>query len=144
MANIGEEKILNIARVVHGATRAYGNLFGKMWEPSWEEASGWHRAAVIVGVKAVVSGNANSPEELHAAHARAALGSAGPFADLSIEQRRRTALFRAIVLALVDGPCDGDCHDPGCPLDGQHACHLDTCMSEFGVPRGELQDRSCH
>jgi hypothetical protein len=147
MANIGEGQILDIARVVHGATRAYGNLFGKMWEPSWDEASGWHRAAVIAGVKAVVSGEANSPEELHAARTRAALDTAGPFADLSIEQRRRTALFRAIVLALVDGPCEGDCHDPGCSLDDRHACHLETCLSEFGVPRAEhqdLQDRSCH
>jgi hypothetical protein len=144
MAIIGEERILEIARVVHGATRVYGNLFGEMGVPSWEEASSWHRAVVIAGVKAVVSGDANSPEELHATCARIEPGNRRPFEALSRQQRRRTALFRAIVVALVDGPCQGDCHDPSCPDTDTHRCHLETCLSEFGVPRTELYARSGH
>jgi hypothetical protein len=144
MAPIGEERILEIARVVHGATRIYGNLFGELCEPTWEEASGWHRAVVIAGVKAIISGDANAPEELHATRARIELGARRPFEALSVQQRRQTALFRAVVLALVDGPCEGDCHDPGCPVPDTHRCHLETCLSEFGVPRAELAARLSH
>ena len=56
--------------------------------------------------------------------------------DLPIAQRRKVLLFRATVLALVDGPCTGLCHDEKCRIIEDHACHLDTCLSRFGIPPG--------
>ena len=42
-------------------------------------------------------------------------------------------LFRATVLALVDGPCTGLCHDEKCRIIEDHPCHLETCLSRFGI-----------
>jgi hypothetical protein len=134
MANISEDRLLDIARVVYGATRIYGHFSGEAWQPSWKEASGSERAAVIAGVKAVISGTASAPEALHAARVGAHLGTAPPIEALSVEERQKTDLFRAVVMALVDGPCDNDCHDRACLKPSLHRCHLDTCLSEFGVP----------
>jgi hypothetical protein len=69
-----------------------------------------------------------------------ALEPAAPgYRELTLEQRRKILLFRAVVLALVDGPCNGFCHDEKCPNLEDHECHLDTCMSRYGIPPGLLQ-----
>lgn len=139
MSNVTEDTIVCIARVAHGATRIYRHFSGEMWQPPWEEASDSERAEAIACVKAVVSGNANSPEELHAVRLGARLGNASAFTALSHEERRTTELFRAIVVALVDGPCGNACHDSCCSDEAPHGCHLDTCLSEFGIPPDEIQ-----
>jgi hypothetical protein len=130
---ISQDRIREIARLVHGAIRIHGHYSGEMWQPSWKEASDGDRAAAIAGVKAVVSGNANSPEALHAARMSGHLGTTRSIEALSAEERQKSELFRAIVVALVDGPCEKDCHDRGCRKPSLHCCHLDTCLSEFGI-----------
>jgi hypothetical protein len=55
---------------------------------------------------------------------------------LGLDERRKVLLFRAVVLAVIDGPCNGFCHDDKCASLEDHDCHLDTCLSKFGVPPG--------
>jgi hypothetical protein len=133
-----------IARVAYEAERVYSRALGERVQPEWEDASGQERSDAIAGVEAVLSGEARSGEHLHEAWARraAAFPSLELFApgyrELDLEQRRKILLFRAVVLALVDGPCNGFCHDDKCRNLDDHTCHLDTCMSKFGVPPGLL------
>jgi hypothetical protein len=131
-----------IARVAYEATRAYSSLLGHAARPDWAAASPRQRRDVLLGVKAVLSGEARSGAHLHALWmasraARLAQAARVPrYADIDIVERRRILLFRAVVLALVDGPCSGYCHDADCPTVDDHDCHLDTCVSRFGVPPG--------
>ena len=95
-------------------------------------------------MEAVLCGAATNGARLHDVWRRrqtAPLDSAGAmfkgdYHNLPIEQRRKVLLFRAIVLALIDGPCTGLCHDEKCQIVEDHACHLDTCLSRFGIPPG--------
>jgi hypothetical protein len=142
-------KAAAIARVAYEAERAYATALGEGPAPRWEEVSRQEQAAVIAGVEAVLSGQARSGAHLHDAWARqgAAFPTAEPLAstydELTLAQRRKVLLFRAVVLALVDGPCNGFCHDDKCSNLEDHECHLDTCMSRFGIPPGLLRaDRS--
>ncbi len=134
-----------LARVAYEAGRAYAHALGNDEQPSWEQASPRQRMQAMVGVKAVLSGEARSGAHLHAAWTRRApLGRpetrARGYDQLELEERRRVLLFRAVVLAMVDGPCNGLCHDDKCANLEDHDCHLDTCMSRFGVPPGRWPD----
>jgi hypothetical protein len=130
-----------LARVAYEAGRAYAHSLGNDDQPSWEQASPRQRMQAMVGVQAVLSGEARSGAHLHAAWTgRAPLGPfealARGYEQLELQERRRVLLFRAVVLAMVDGPCNGFCHDDKCANPEDHDCHLDTCMSRFGVPPG--------
>jgi hypothetical protein len=131
-----------IARVAYEATRAYSSLLGHVARPDWPVASPRQRRDALLGVQAVLSGEARSGALLHelwikTRAGRPAEGSvAQRYAELAITERRRILLFRAVVLALVDGPCSGYSHDQDCPTLDDHDCHLDTCVSRFGIPPG--------
>jgi hypothetical protein len=131
-----------IAHLAYEARRAYALALGEEAPPMWEQATLPERSEAIAGVEAVLSGEARSGAHLHDTWARRAadeptLELAVPrYGDLELEQRRKILLFRAVVLALVDGPCNGFCHDDKCANLEDHDCHLDTCMSRFGVPPG--------
>jgi hypothetical protein len=132
---------LAIARVAYEARRAYARALGEEEPPTWEVATPRQRMEAMLGVQAVLSGEARSGRHLHEALARSSAPvtvarSAPRYEQLAIEQRRKILLFRAVALALVDGPCDGFCHDEKCGDMEDHACHLDTCMSRYGVPPG--------
>jgi hypothetical protein len=91
------------------------------------------QSEAIAGAEAVLSGEARSGAHLHDALSRRVEPG---YDQLGLDQRRKVLLFRAVVLALIDGPCNGFCHDEHCPILEDHDCHLDTCMSKFGVPPG--------
>jgi hypothetical protein len=134
-----------IARVAYEAERVYANALGEDPAPRWEEASRQEQVAVIAGVEAVLSGEARSGAHLHEAWGRQGtlfpeLEPVAPsYDELTLEQRRKLLLFRAVVVALVDGPCNGFCHDEKCGNLEDHDCHLDTCMSKFGIPPGLMR-----
>lgn len=134
-----------IARVAYEAERVYASALGEGPTAGWEDASREEQVAAIAGVEAVLSGEARSGAHLHEAWARqgAMFPTLEPLAPsydaLSLAQRRKLLLFRAVVLALVDGPCNGFCHDDKCGDLEDHDCHLDTCMSKFGIPPGLLR-----
>jgi hypothetical protein len=133
---------IGIARVAYEARRAYALALGEPVPPEWEEAPPGVQSEAIAGAEAVLSGEARSGAHLHDALARRVedfprVGLFSPGYDqLGLDQRRKVLLFRAVVLALIDGPCNGFCHDEQCPNLEDHDCHLDTCMSKFGVPPG--------
>ena len=134
-----------IARIAYEARRIYARALGEQGLPDWEEASPQQREEALAGVEAVLCGAASSGARLHdiwTRHSHShALDSPSAmlqvdYQTLPIEQRRKVLLFRATVLALVDGPCPGLCHDEKCQIIEDHACHLDTCLSRFGIPPG--------
>ena len=134
-----------MARVAYEARRVYATALGEGEPPKWEHASPRQRMEAMAGVRAVLSGEARSGEHLHEALSkrvsRPPFGVLTPGYDqLGVAERRKLLLFRAVVLALIDGPCNGFCHDDKCPNLDDHECHLDTCMSRFGVPPGLWQD----
>lgn len=132
-----------IARIAYEARRVYARALGEYGLPDWDEASPQEREEALAGVEAVLCGAASSGARLHEVWTRQMkpLDSPGAmfkvdYHDLPIEQRRKVLLFRATVLALIDGPCTGLCHDEKCQIIEDHACHLDTCLSRFGIPPG--------
>jgi hypothetical protein len=131
-----------IARVAYEARRVYARALGERALPDWDEAPVELRQEVLLGVEAVLRGTASTGARLHdvLTHANPLDSPGGLFKvdyhDLPIEQRRKVLLFRATVLALVDGPCTGLCHDEKCRIIEDHACHLDTCLSRFGIQPG--------
>lgn len=106
----------DIARVCHDANRAWQIATADPApSPSWDDAPEWQRNSAVDGVRQALAGA--SPEELHLAwydFKRADGWSHGEvkdadakthpclvaYADLPEEQRRKDALFGAIVSAL--------------------------------------------
>ena len=133
-----QDQVLRITRVVRAATVTFGSCFGGAQPPDNREGSrDLADRAIERAVRAILSGTANSSAELSAVLADGDRQASRPYERLSGEERREHALIRAIVVALIDGPCADDCHDPGCEGTRPHPCHLETCMSEFGVPDSE-------
>jgi hypothetical protein len=106
----------SIARVCHDANRAWQIATGDPApSPPWDDAPQWQRDSAVDGVRQALAGA--SPEELHEAWCdfkradgwtHGAAKDAGAkthpclvaYADLPEEQRRKDALFGAIVSAL--------------------------------------------
>jgi hypothetical protein len=132
-----------LARVAYEARRVYARSLGEDGLPDWDAASPQLRQEALLGVEAVLCGAASSGERLHDAWARRTRRLDLPgalfkvdYRDLSLPERRKLLLFRATVLAMIDGPCTGLCHDEKCTTVDDHACHLDTCLSRFGILPG--------
>jgi hypothetical protein len=109
--------IAAVAKVTHEVNRAYCQALGDDSQASWESAPTWQRDSAIAGVRAVLDGSANTPEEQHerwAAHKLAdgwvygeikdADAKTHPclvaYSDLPPAQRAKGFLFRAVVEAL--------------------------------------------
>jgi hypothetical protein len=123
-----------LARIAHETIRAYGAETGGPPGPSWEVAPEDERRDTILGVEVVLDGRARSGRSFHEAWVRRLDGPNPPYEDLSADRRRQLLLFRSVVLALIDGPCNGLCHDERCDDLDDHVCHLENCLSTYGVP----------
>lgn len=106
----------DIARVCHDANRAWQQATGDpAVSPPWDDAPEWQRESAVAGVRQALNGA--TPEELHeawCAHKMADGWTYGevkaaaarthpclvPYAELPDEQRRKDALFAAILAAL--------------------------------------------
>jgi hypothetical protein len=137
----------DIARVAYEARRLYALALREPPPPPWDEAPPGLQSEAILGAEAVLTGAARCGAHLHDAWTRRPGPDPVPrlapgYEQLDLDQRRKVLLFRAVVLAMVDGPCNGFCHDERCSNLEDHACHLDTCMSRFGVPPGVWQARA--
>lgn len=117
LACMTTNRIENIARVCHEANRAYCLSIGDASQVPWADAPEWQRASAVKGVEFNIE-NPDAPES--AVHdswleeKRAAGWKHGPvkdaekkehpcfvpYAELPDEQRRKDALFKAIVGAL--------------------------------------------
>jgi len=123
-----------LARIAHEAIRAYGRELGGPPPPPWDVATEHQRRDTILGVEVVLEGRAGSGRSFHEAWARRQDGPTPPYEDLTADRRRQLLLFRSVVLALVDGPCNGLCHDEACDDLDDHRCHLENCLSTYGIP----------
>ena len=109
-----------IAKVCHDANRAYCETLGDFTQLPWEEAPAWQRVSAIKGVEFSLAHPAAPPSASHDSwleEKRATGWSWGPVKDpvakthpcfvpydqLPIEQRRKDALFQAVVRALTVG-----------------------------------------
>lgn len=107
-----------IARVCHEANRAYCASIGDLSQPAWDTAPAWQRDSAVSGVKHILAYPRTTPDESHQkwlADKRRDGWTWGPvkdpekkqhpcmclYEDLPEEQRRKDALFGAVVRALA-------------------------------------------
>jgi hypothetical protein len=106
-----------IAQVAHETNRAYCAAIGDNSQKPWDEAEQWQRDSATAGVKHALSNPGVTPESQHQAwcdHKLAEGWQYGPVKDaeakthpclvpyeqLPVEQQRKDALFRGVVLAM--------------------------------------------
>lgn len=106
-----------IARVCHEANRAYCQSIGDNSQPAWDDAPDWQRTSAIKGVEFTIANPEAPPSASHDSwleEKRATGWKHGPvkdpekkehpcfvpYAELPVEQRRKDALFQAVVRAL--------------------------------------------
>lgn len=110
-----EAAIEDIARVCHEANRAYCLGQGDLTQVGWDQAPTWQRESAVIGVRRALEGA--TPEELHESWLEHKIAEGWiwgpvkdaerrqhpcvvPYAQLPPAQRRKDALFGAIVAAL--------------------------------------------
>jgi len=110
----------NIAKVVHEANRAYCEVLGDFSQKPWQHAEQWQKDSAINGVQGILDGTITNPEQSHESwlaekertgwkygpdkdEKKKEHPCMVPYADLGEDQRRKDALFFAIVHALVPG-----------------------------------------
>ncbi len=115
---MNEQQITKIACVCHEANGAWCDVNGDHSQKPWELAEQWQRDSAVAGVKFAIEHPESTPEDQHEAWARdkradgwvyGEVKDAGkkthpclvPYRDLPEFQRRKDALFRAIVKALA-------------------------------------------
>lgn len=103
-----------IAKVCHEANKAYCEVIGDFSQKSWLEAEQWQRDSAISGVDYAIKNPFATPEDQHGnwvAEKEAEGWKHGvvkddvkkehpcmvPYSELPLPQRRKDALFRAIV-----------------------------------------------
>lgn len=107
-----------IAKVCHEANRAWCEVNGDFSQEPWSDARDWQRESAVDGVRGVIE-EGRTPEQSHegwSAHKLAEGWVYGPvkdpelkthpclvpYAALPPEQKRKDALFVAVVNALTD------------------------------------------
>jgi hypothetical protein len=118
LAGTSKVPVEEIARVCHEANRAYCRSLGDITQLNWTMAPGWQRESAINGVKFNIA-NPDAPASAsHDNWLKEKLENGwtyGPVKDadakthpccvsyeeLPVEQRRKDALFKAIVAALT-------------------------------------------
>lgn len=108
----------HIARVTHEANRAYCASIGDTSQVPWDEAPKWQRDSAIAGVKAKIDNPAMTAAMQHESWSALKVKEGWtygpvknpeakhhpclvPYSDLPEEQKRKDALFGAVVLALA-------------------------------------------
>jgi hypothetical protein len=111
--------VVQIARVCHEANRAYCEGIGDTSQAQWENAPDWQRVSAVKGVEFTHANPDAPPSASHEswlAEKQATGWSYGPvkdpekkehpcfvpYGELPVEQRRKDALFQAVVRALSE------------------------------------------
>lgn len=112
------QSIDSIARVAHEANRAYCQSIGDFSQPIWAEAPDWQRTSAINGVKFHLDNPLANPIDSHDNWSREKVVDGWiygpvkdpakkehpclvPYHELPVAQRRKDALFIAVVRALT-------------------------------------------
>lgn len=107
----------HIARVAHEANRAYSAALGDFDHQPWSTAPLWQRRSAISGVQKILDGTITTPEDAHKSWMAEKVADGWehgpkksaskkthprlvPYDELPVAQRRKDALFFAIVHAL--------------------------------------------
>jgi len=115
---------IDIARICHEANRAYCATLGDNTQLPWDDAPEWQRISAVNGVNQVLSDPYTTPEQSHEnwlTEKRAAGWSYGPvkdpeakthpcflpYSELPADQRRKDAIFTAIVKSFLCTYIDG-------------------------------------
>jgi hypothetical protein len=110
-------KETDIARTCHEVNRAYCQALGDMSQPTWEEAPGWQKESVMMGVRLHLGGE-HGPEASHDSWMAQKLAEGWvyghvknpekkehpcmvPFSELPREQQAKDFIFRAVVHSLA-------------------------------------------
>jgi RyR domain-containing protein len=113
-----EMRALFIARVCHEANRAYCLTIGDPSQTSWDSAPDWQRQSAVNGVLHTLANPDAGPESSHKSWLNEKVEQGWiygavkdpekkehpcmvPYDQLPLEQRRKDALFQAIVRALA-------------------------------------------
>lgn len=129
MQELNSKTVELLAKLSHEINRAYCAATGDNSLVEWDDSPDWQKYSVRAGVRAVLNGEATSPEQQHelwCEHKRADGWVYGPTKDpvqkthpclvtykmLSPEQRTKDHLFRASVLRGLNMLCDYE--------DGRH------------------------
>lgn len=113
-----EQAVIDIARVCHEANRAYCFALGDDTQKSWHEAPDWQRESAVVGVRFCLENPDAPPSANHDSWLRqkeadgwkyGAVKDADkkehpcfvPYDDLPDDQKRKDALFKAVVASLA-------------------------------------------
>lgn len=108
-----------IARVCHEANRAYCVTLGDHSQPTWSAASNWQKESAVNGVRFHIDNPGEGPERSHTEWynekqtngwvygpakdpAKKEHPCMVPYDDLPEEQKRKDALFIAIVRVLTE------------------------------------------
>lgn len=108
----------HIAKICHQANKAYCESIGDMSQKSWEEAEQWQRDSAVAGVQYRMDNPGATPEGQHESWKKAkedagwAWGEVKnaelkthpqmvPYDQLPEEQKKKDALFQAVVDALT-------------------------------------------
>jgi hypothetical protein len=106
-----------IAKVCHEANRAYCQTQGDDTQSAWESAPAWQKESAIKGAQYARLNPEAAPQDQHDAWCQTKLAEGWrfgavkdpaakthpclvPYGELPVAQRRKDALFRAIVSAL--------------------------------------------
>jgi len=107
-----------IARVAHESNRAYCVGLGDFSQPGWDEAPAWQKDSAVAGVAQIRKDPSTTPEQSHEGWLRMkqldgwVYGAVKdperkqhpcmvPYSELPEKQRRKDALFGAVVRALL-------------------------------------------
>lgn len=112
-----QDLVLSIAEICHAANRAYCRTLGDTSILPWEKAPNWQRKSAVSGVQYALGHPEAAPEDMHAEWLRHKLEDGWqfgetknadekehpcivPYSELPEEQRKKDALFNAVVNAL--------------------------------------------
>ena len=110
---------VDIAQICHEANRAYCKTLGDDSQPAWEDAPDWQKQSIINGVNFHMDNPKSTPEQSHENWLAEKVKQGWrygtekdaekkshpcfmPYFQLPTEQRRKDAIFVAIVRACAD------------------------------------------
>ena len=114
-----DDKIINIAKIVHDANKSYCETIGDFSQSLWEDAQDWQKNSMINGVKYHLNNPDVTPEQSHENWMKVKIEDGWkygpvkdpdkkehpclvPYNDLPKEQKVKDYLFKAIHDVLVN------------------------------------------
>ena len=150
---IGKQLALTLAHIAHEANRAYCQSIGDNSQPAWDDAPEWQRESAVNGIEGALNGF--TPEQSHESWMAEKVATGWkfgpvkdpeakehpcmvPYSELPPEQRRKDALYLAVVKAaagvLAPRP------NPANQTNGvQPTVGRDVHYVSYGTPKGEYK-----